>query len=347
MRSHHYLESQSHDSAATSSSPRETLLKIENLSVEFGGPTSRIRAVQDVTWSVERGEVVGLVGESGSGKSVTALSLMGLLPSNCRVDGRAFLDDADLLSITTKQMQRVRGSRIGMVFQDPLSSLDPTMRIGQQMVESLTAHRSMNRRDARERAIEMLQFVGIPDPTRRLRQYPHELSGGMRQRVMIGAALIGNPDLLIADEPTTALDVTIQAQIIDLLRRLRLEMGMSIILITHDLGIVAGLADRINVMYAGRLVETGPARDVLREPQHPYTRALVSSIPRIDKLDGDLQPITGQPPSPTAVPPGCPFWPRCPEAMTRCREDVPPLYSIRATHAAACLLHDREEGAAA
>jgi oligopeptide/dipeptide ABC transporter ATP-binding protein len=347
MRSDHQVVPESRDRAQPRRPIRGSLLNIEHLSVVFGDRTGRVPAVQDVTWSVDHGEVVGLVGESGSGKSVTALSLLGLLPDSADVTGRALLNDVDLSTLSAKEMQRLRGSQIGMVFQDPLSSLDPTMRIGPQLVESLTVHRRVSRRDARIRAMEMLELVGIPDPARRLKQYPHELSGGMRQRVMIGAALIAEPELLIADEPTTALDVTIQAQIIELLGRLRRELGMSIILITHDLGVVAGLADRINVMYAGRLVETGPARDVLRTPQHPYTRALISSVPRIDRLDAELRPIAGSPPSSSAIPSGCPFWPRCPEAMPRCREEMPPLYSIGPTHVAACLLHDRDEGAAA
>jgi oligopeptide/dipeptide ABC transporter ATP-binding protein len=317
-----------------------SLLKLEGLTIGFRSGDAVVQVVHGVSWSVRKGEAVGLVGESGSGKSVTALSILGLLPENAQVKGRAFLSGVDLLSLSPRELLEARGRDVGMVFQDPLSSLDPTMVIERQVVEPLRVRSGLSRRAAHQRALEILDLVGISDPRRRLQQYPHELSGGMRQRVMLAAALIAEPELLIADEPTTALDVTIQAQIIELLERLRRDMAMAIVLITHNLGVVARLVDRVNVMYAGRIVESGTAEAVLSNPAHPYTRGLLASVPRTDEFSSELTPIPGLPPNPRELPNGCTFWPRCPRALPVCQREYPATYAVGDAHSSSCWLHE-------
>ena len=303
------------------------LLEVSDLRVSFATEDGIVRAVDGVTFSIERGEVVAIVGESGSGKSVTAMTLMGLTRGeNARIEGTAMFDGQELVSASEAELQKIRGGSIAMVFQDPMSSLDPVYRIGKQIVEQIRVHeRSVSKEQAMDRAAELMERVGVPRAAERLRSYPHEFSGGMRQRVMIAMALSCSPKLLIADEPTTALDVTIQAQILDELRELRSETDAGIILVTHDLGVVADIADRIVVMYAGRVVEQGTLDELFYDPQHPYTWGLLGSIPRVDRDRGQRLPaIPGLPPSLLAPPAGCHFRPRCPLAFDRCTE-VPEL----------------------
>ena len=303
-------------------------LDIKDLTVSFDTDEGSVRAVRGISYSVGEGEVLGVVGESGSGKSVHALALMRLIPvPPGRVEsGEIWFGGQDLLRIGGGQMRGVRGKQIAMVFQDPMSSLNPVYTIGFQIKEALRLHLALARGAASRRACELLDLVGIPDPRRRLASYPHELSGGMRQRVMIAMALAGNPKLIIADEPTTALDVTIQAQIIELIKKLREELGLTVIWITHDLGIVAGLAHRVNVMYAGYVVERGSVRAIFKRPHHPYTMGLLASMPRVDRgTAGKLVPIPGRPPDLAQLGPGCPFLPRCPLAGDECRDAMPPF----------------------
>lgn len=303
-------------------------LAIKNLTVGFETEEGRIAAVSDVSYTMREGEVLGVVGESGSGKSVHALAIMRLVPSpQGRIErGEIWFDERNLLGLSRDRMRRVRGGQIGMIFQDPISSLNPVYTVGFQIRESLRAHLQMGHRAATTRAAELLDLVGIPDARQRLRSYPHELSGGMRQRVMIAMALAGNPRLIIADEPTTALDVTIQAQIIDLIKRLQADLNLTVIWISHDLGIVAGLAQTVNVMYAGHIVERGAVRDIYHRPRHPYTVGLLRSVPRLDrKTDGKLTPIPGRPPNLARLGPGCPFAPRCIHADERCHDEIPPI----------------------
>jgi peptide/nickel transport system ATP-binding protein len=305
------------------------LLEVNDLKVSFATEEGVVRAVDGVTFSVDRGEVVAIVGESGSGKSVTAMTLMGLTRSpNARFDGSATLDGTELVTAPEEKLMEVRGGQIAMVFQDPMSSLDPVYRIGDQIVEQIRQHdKQMSKGAALDRTIELLERVGIPRARERVRSYPHEFSGGMRQRVMIAMALSCSPSLLIADEPTTALDVTIQAQILRELRDLREETGAGIILVTHDLGVVADIADRVIVMYAGRVVEQGTLDEIFYDPQHPYTWGLLGSITRVDRDRSQRLPaIPGNPPSLLAPPRGCHFRPRCPHEFDRCPE-VPPLES--------------------
>ncbi len=305
------------------------LLQVEDMRVSFATEEGTVRAVDGVSFSVDRGEVVAIVGESGSGKSVSAMTLMGLTRGpNAKIEGRATLDGQELLSASESELQKVRGGSIAMVFQDPMSSLDPVYRIGHQIVEQIRAHEhDVSKAQAMDRAVELMERVGIPRARERLRSYPHEFSGGMRQRVMIAMALSCSPQLLIADEPTTALDVTIQAQIMDELRRLREEMGAAIILVTHDLGVVADIADRVIVMYAGRVVEHGTLDQLFYDPLHPYSWGLLGSITRIDRDRGQRLPaIAGLPPSLSHPPEGCHFRPRCPHAFEKCTE-VPELTS--------------------
>jgi peptide/nickel transport system ATP-binding protein len=301
------------------------LLDVEDLHVSFATENGLVRAVDGVSFTVSRGEVVAIVGESGSGKSVTAMTLMGLTRSpNARFQGRATLDEMELLSASEAELQRIRGARIAMVFQDPMSSLNPVMRVGQQIAEQIRAHppvgeRGVSKADALRQAAELMERVGIPRAHERLRAYPHEFSGGMRQRVMIAMALSCSPDLLIADEPTTALDVTIQAQILAELARLRTETGAGVLLVTHDLGVVADIADRVIVMYAGRVVEQGTLDELFYDPQHPYTWGLLGSIARLDRDTSERLPaIPGSAPSTLTPPAGCHFHPRCPHAFDRC-----------------------------
>ncbi len=319
----------------------DTILQVKNLEISFRTYAGEVQAVRGVTFDLRRGETLAIVGESGSGKSVTAKSIMRLLPeANSLVKGGEILfDGRDLLSLSDKQMQDVRGPKIAMVFQDPMTSLDPTMRVGRQITESLKKHLGMSGNRARERAVELLEMVGIPNAEDRVKQYPHQFSGGMRQRVVIAIALACDPQILIADEPTTALDVTIQAQILELLRDLQERIGTSVILITHDLGVVASTARRVVVMYGGKIVETGTVREIFYNPQMPYTWGLLSSIPlpTADRSQ-DLIPIPGSPPDMLEPPKGCPFTPRCPYAMQICAEEMPEYTTFSAEHRAACWL---------
>jgi oligopeptide transport system ATP-binding protein len=315
---------------------------VRDLEISFKTYDGEVQAVRGVTFDLRRGETLAIVGESGSGKSVTAKSIMRLLPeANSMIKGgEATFEGRDLLKLSDRQMQGVRGSQIAMVFQDPMTSLDPTMKVGRQITESLKKHLGMSGQRARERSVELMQMVGIPNAEARLRQYPHQFSGGMRQRVVIAIALSCDPHILIADEPTTALDVTIQAQILELLRDLQERIETSVILITHDLGVVAQTAHRVVVMYGGKIVETGTVREIFYNAQMPYTWGLLSSIPlpTADRSQ-DLIPIPGSPPDMLEPPEGCPFTPRCPYAMRICAEEMPGYTTFSAEHKAACWLH--------
>jgi oligopeptide/dipeptide ABC transporter ATP-binding protein len=316
------------------------LLEVTDLRVEFAGRNNRpVRAVRGLNYYINPGESVGLVGESGSGKSVSALSLLGLLPRKVSriTSGSAVFEGRNLIGLQDEEMRKIRGARIAMIFQDPLASLNPVLTIGRQITEALETHRGMGKSAARKRAVELLTMVGIPGAERRVDDYPHQFSGGMRQRAMIAMSLSCEPALLIADEPTTALDVTIQAQILELLKRLKAELGMAVLLITHDLGVVAGFVDRLAVMYAGEVVETGTSEDVLDNPFHPYTLGLLRSLPRLDRpRQAALTPIEGSPPDLSSDIHGCPFRPRCPFAVEESAETDPPLQLVAPNHWAAC-----------
>jgi peptide/nickel transport system ATP-binding protein len=301
----------------------ERLLEVEDLAVHFATEDGVVRAVDGVSFELDRGNVLGIVGESGSGKSVTAMTLMGLTRGiNSRFQGRVNYKGRNLLEVSDAEMQKFRGDEIGMIFQDPMTSLNPVYRIGEQIVEAIRTHENIDRRTAKRRSVELLKQVGIPNPESRVDDFPHQFSGGMRQRAMIAMALSCNPDVLIADEPTTALDVTIQAQIIELIGRLKNDFDSAVILITHDLGVVADIADEIVVMYAGRVVERGTKRDLFYDPQMPYTWGLLGSIPRLDRPRPDrLHTIKGSPPSLINLPRGCKFRPRCPHAFDKCMEE--------------------------
>jgi oligopeptide transport system ATP-binding protein len=320
----------------------DSILQVNDLQISFSTYAGEVQAVRGVTFDLRRGETLAIVGESGSGKTVTAKSLLRLLPeANTRIKGgEAIFEGEDILKLSEQRMQKIRGEKIAMVFQDPMTSLDPTMKIGPQITESLKKHLGLSGQKARERAVELLTLVGIPNPGDRVKQYPHQFSGGMRQRVVIAIALACDPQILIADEPTTALDVTIQAQILELLRELQERLGMSVILITHDLGVVAHTAHRVAVMYAGKVVETGTLREIFYDPQMPYTWGLLSSIPlpTADRSQ-ELIPIPGSPPDMADPPKGCPFTPRCPYAMRICAEEMPGYSTFSAEHKAACWLH--------
>jgi oligopeptide/dipeptide ABC transporter ATP-binding protein len=305
-----------------------TLLEVSDLRVQFDTEDGLVRAVDGISFAVDEGQTLGIVGESGCGKSVANLSLLGLTRGpNTRISGAASFEGEDLIALDAERLRRIRGEGIAMIFQDPLSSLHPFYKVGDQLIEAVQAHQSRSGDTSGARAIELLELVGIPDPRRRADQYPHEMSGGMRQRVMIAMALINDPKLLIADEPTTALDVTTQAQILQLLERLQGEFGMAVIIITHDLGVVAEVADRVEVMYAGRIVEEGTLDEIFYDPQHPYTWGLLGSLTRLDRPRPERLPqVPGMPPSLIAPPEGCHFRPRCPHAFERCPE-VPPLES--------------------
>ena len=318
----------------------QPLLEVTDLRVEFAGRNNRpVRAVRGLNYYINPGESVGLVGESGSGKSVSALSLQGLLPRKVSriTSGSAVFEGRNLIGLQDEEMRKIRGARIAMIFQDPLASLNPVLTIGRQITEALETHRGMGKNAARKRAVELLTMVGIPGADRRIDDYPHQFSGGMRQRAMIAMSLSCEPALLIADEPTTALDVTIQAQILELLKRLKAELGMAVLLITHDLGVVAGFVDRLAVMYAGEVVETGTSEDVLDNPFHPYTLGLLRSLPRLDRpRQAALTPIEGSPPDLASDIHGCPFRPRCPFAVEESAETDPPLQLVAPNHWAAC-----------
>ena len=311
------------------------LLSVRDLTVSFATHTRDAHAVRGVDFDVAAGETIGIVGESGSGKSVTALAIMGLLAKNAVTSGSIKLHGRELVGMDRRALRKVRGKQVGMVFQDPLTSLNPVVSIGKQLSEALLIHNpGMSKRDARRRSVELLQMVSIPDADRRLQAYPFELSGGMRQRVMIAMAMSNEPSLLIADEPTTALDVTIQAQVLEVLQEVQREHNIGVMLITHDLGVVAGLVSRVLVMYAGRVVESGSINPVFEAPGHPYTRGLLACLPRLDRPRFELVPITGVPPSAARVPAGCAFHPRCPHATELCALEEPPLIDHGPTRAA-------------
>src|SRR4051812_48563753 len=315
----------------------DAVLTVRDLAVTFPSEAGNIQAVRGLSYSVGRGEVLGIVGESGSGKSVSSLAVMGLLPRSARITGSVQFKGTELLGNSDKQWTRVRGLGISMVFQDPLSALTPVYTIGDQIAEAITTHQQVNRNVARNRAVELLDLVGIPNASTRARSFPHEFSGGMRQRVMIAMAIANDPDLIIADEPTTALDVTIQAQILEVFKTAKDATGAGIILITHDLGVVAGFADRVVVMYAGKPVEVAPVDPLFAEPTMPYTIGLLGSIPRLDAGRGQpLTPIEGTPPQLVDLPPGCPFVPRCPIRIDKCSQVEPDLGLVSADHRAAC-----------
>lgn len=323
------------DVKATDDTP---VLKVSDLQVSFRADDSLVRAVRGVSFDVRRGETLGLVGESGSGKSVTSLALMGLIPQPPgSVDGgSAIYEGRDLLKLNDRELQSVRGRKIAMIFQDPMTALNPLMTVGQQITEMTRLHLGLSRKEANRHAAEMLEMVGISGAAKRLRDYPHQFSGGMRQRVMIAMALSCEPDLLIADEPTTALDVTIQAQILDLLVDLQKRKGTSIILITHDLGVVAGACDRVMVMYAGQIVEKSDVEPLFDTPKHPYTSGLLQSLPRMDRSQSELIAIPGQPPDLANIPAGCAFRQRCTHAVQQCENEVPALASVGTNRHAAC-----------
>jgi peptide/nickel transport system ATP-binding protein len=320
----------------------EPLLQAEDLRVRFHTEDGTVHAVDGISYSVDTGQTLGIVGESGSGKSVSSLTTLGLTRlQGAEIDGRLLFEGRDLLTLPDEEMRKIRGNDIAMIFQDPLSSLHPFYKVGTQLAEAMRAHRDISKGDARKRAIELLQMVGIPDPTKRVDQYPHEFSGGMRQRAMIAMALANEPKLLIADEPTTALDVTVQAQILALLQDLQRRLGMAIIIITHDLGVVAETTDEIGVMYAGRIVEHASTERIFAAPQHPYTWGLLKSIPKLGSGRGDeLVPIPGRPPSLIMRPSGCHFHPRCPYVREEHKRVDPPLQPVpgETDHEVACLL---------
>ena len=316
----------------------DALLSVEDLRVEFWTRRGTVHAVNGVSFDIAPGETLGIVGESGCGKSVTSLALLGILARAGRVSGGAALfEGRDLLQMSDRELRKVRGREIAMIFQDPMTSLNPVLTVGRQIREALETHFGMNKRDAERRATELLDHVGIPGAKQRIRDYPHQFSGGMRQRAMIAMALACKPKLLIADEPTTALDVTIQAQILDLLRELVREQGTALILITHDLGVVAGMCERVNVMYAGMFMETGRAEQLFGSPRHPYTLGLLESIPRLDAARRErLKPIPGAPRDMLEPPSACPFQPRCRFEVEQSRREVPPLVEIEPGHFVAC-----------
>ncbi len=319
----------------------EPLLVVEGLNVGFRSKAGVVQAVSDVSFELHAGEVLAVVGESGSGKSVTALTLMRLHAKSTRISGRAMFEGRDLLTLSDRDMRSVRGNDIAMIFQDPMTALNPVFSVGSQIIEAIRTHREVSKQAARARAIELLDLVGVPEPRRRVDQFPHEYSGGMRQRAMIAMAIANEPKVLIADEPTTALDVTVQAQVMEVLRDVQEATGSAMLLITNDLGLVAGTADRVQVMYASRLVETGGVDDIFYGSRNPYTRALLDSIPDLVSDTDRLVPIPGNPPSLLSPPSGCPFRPRCSMATDTCAESVPNLTTVGDGHATRCHHADR------
>jgi peptide/nickel transport system ATP-binding protein len=320
----------------------DAVLSVEDLAVDFPSGDGPVHAVRGVSYELRSGEVLGIVGESGSGKSVSSMAVMGLLPKTAKVSGSIRFRGEELLGLSDKEMTSVRGKKIAMIFQDPMTSLNPVYKIGYQLAEAVLAHNDVSKQAARRRAVELLDLVNIPQPDRRVEQYPHEFSGGMRQRVVIAIAMANSPDVIIADEPTTALDVTVQAQVLESLRAAQQETGAAMVLITHDLGVVAGQADRVLVMYAGKPVEVGTVEDIYYNPRMPYTLGLLGSLPRLDRREQSrLTPIQGSPPSLVNLPPGCPFTPRCPLAADICQAREPDLDPVEVgleghRHLAAC-----------
>ncbi len=323
------------------------LLEVSNLTTQFKMKKGTVKAVNDISFSCNDGEILAIVGESGSGKSVTSLSIMQLLAESAEIaEGKILYKGEDLLKKTEKEMKTIRGNQISMIFQEPMTSLNPVLRIGEQLSESIRLHMKLDKKTALARAVEMLELVGIPSPDQRVKDYPHQMSGGMRQRVMIAMALSCNPELLIADEPTTALDVTIQAQILDLIYKLRQKLGMAVLLITHDLGVVAEAADRVIVMYCGKVVEEAMVEDLFEEPLHPYTQGLLASIPRADEDRDRLYMIDGMVPNPLNMPSGCAFSERCVKCMEICKNKQPEMI-VKDGRKVRCHLYTTEEGAQA
>ena len=323
----------------------EYLVNIEHERLSFFTPVGEVKALSDVSITLKEGEVLGIVGESGSGKSVTAYSLMGLTAHPGKIiGGDIHFNGHDVIAMSEKEMCKMRGNEVSIIFQDPMTSLNPVFTIGNQIMEAIMLHTGKTKAEAKQRAIELLELVGINEPEKRLKQYPHEHSGGMRQRVMIAMALACEPKLLIADEPTTALDVTIQAQILELIMELKEKLGMAIIMITHDLGVVASICDNIAVMYAGKIIEYGTTDEIFYEPKHMYTKGLIRSIPRIDAKEKErLVPIEGTPVDLLNPPPGCPFAPRCEACMQICLREMPPVTKLSETHHTQCWLNQKEE----
>jgi len=325
--------------------PRPPVLSVRGLTVGFPTDDGVVQAVRGVDFDVSEGEILAIVGESGSGKSVASLAIMGLLPRNARISGSVSYKGRELLGLSERQLTSVRGREVAMIFQDPMTSLNPVYSVGWQLAEAVRAHHDISKRDAMTRAIDLLEVVGIPNARDRSRNYPHEFSGGMRQRAVIAIAMANDPDVIIADEPTTALDVTVQAQILETLERAQEETGAAIVLITHDLGVVAGVADQVLVMYAGKPVEIGTVDEIFYSPRMPYTLGLLGSLPRLDHNDEPLTPIMGSPPSLVNLPPGCPFSPRCPMARELCDEEEPALRTVGGDdHVAACHYSEELEG---
>ncbi len=323
-----------------------TILRVEHLRTQFKTDNGTVEAVNDVNFSVQKGEVLGIVGESGSGKTVTGMSIMGLLPrgKGTSVSGGIFYEGVNLLEQNEKYMCDLRGSKIAMIFQDPMTSLNPFLRISTQLTEVIKRHLGFSKRDAKDKAIELLRLTGVPKPEVRINDYPHQFSGGMRQRIMIAMAISCEPELIIADEPTTALDVTIQAQVMELFHDLKDKLHTSVMLITHDLGVVAGFSDRVHVMYAGKIVEKGSTEDIFETPKHPYTRGLLASIPRADASEKkELYTIPGQPPLLVNLPPGCPFAPRCGQVKEVCTKEYPEITAIDPTREVSCWLYEGKQ----
>ncbi|MGF9887319.1 ABC transporter ATP-binding protein [Priestia megaterium] len=320
----------------------EKMIQIKNLHVQFSTYGGLVQAVRGVSFDLHKGETLAIVGESGCGKSVTSQSIMRLIPTppGRITSGSILFKGQDLTKLSEKKMRDIRGADISMIFQDPMTALNPTLRVGEQIAENIMQHENISKEKAKEKAFEMLELVGIPNPKERLKQYPHEFSGGMRQRIVIAMALVCNPEVLIADEPTTALDVTIQAQILELFKDIQQKTDVSIVLITHDLGVVAQVADRVAVMYAGKIVEIGTRRDIFYTPQHPYTKGLLRSVPRLDLYESELVPIAGSPPDLFAPPSGCSFAPRCPYVMEVCDRMYPASTKLKESHQVHCWLQD-------
>ena len=325
----------------------DVILSVRDLRTYFSTDDGIVKAVDGISFELHKGETLGIVGESGSGKSVTNLSVLRLIPMppGKIVSGDILLDGTSVLGMSPRELRALRGGRVSMIFQDPMTSLNPFLRISTQLVETIRLHQGLGEREALAKAVEMLHMVGIPNPEKRIRAYPHQFSGGMRQRVMIAMALSCNPEILIADEPTTALDVTIQAQILELMRELTVRLGTAVILITHDLGVVSGMCDRIVVMYAGRVVETAPTEALFAAPKHPYTQGLINSVPRLDRSSKErLFSIPGTPPSLIDIPECCPFHPRCASAMDVCRQTYPPQTELGGGHQVSCWLFGKGNG---
>ncbi|SDM22390.1 ABC transporter ATP-binding protein [Sediminibacillus halophilus] len=319
----------------------DKLLQVDNLVTQFRTAEGKLSAVRGISFSVEKGETLCIVGESGCGKSITSLSIMGLLPSNGEIaEGSITFEGEVLTKKKEEELRQLRGNKMSMIFQEPMTALNPVFTVGYQLREPLVLHQHMTKRQATDKAVDLLEQVGIPDPKKRLKQFPHELSGGMRQRVMIAIALACNPSLLIADEPTTALDVTIQAQILDLIADLKRKMDMGVVFVTHDMGVVAEIADRVMVMYAGEVVEIGEVKEIFNNPQHPYTKGLLASVPNVDDEHHTLESIPGSLPNLNETIEGCRFHPRCPLATDRCKREDPPIFDVMETHQSKCWLQE-------